>query len=69
VAQGGRAGQAIGNNMDFACWITKGTNTHSEYEILISTLYEHCLFYCNRDGVFTARYELNNYITEVNLSV
>jgi len=55
--------------MDFACWITKGTNTHSEYEILISTLYEYCLFYCNRDGVFTARYELNTYIIEVNLSV
>jgi hypothetical protein len=42
VADAGTAGQAIGDNtirrMGFACWITKGTNTHSEYEILVFPL-------------------------------
>jgi hypothetical protein len=36
----GRARQAIDDNiirrMRFACWITKATNTHSEYVILIA---------------------------------
>ena len=36
----GRAGQATDDNiirrMRFACWITKTTDTHSEYVILIA---------------------------------
>jgi hypothetical protein len=58
--------------MPFASWITKTTNTHSEYVILIAFplqqrlqqrasllryTYIDCLAY-NRDGVFTARYGL-----------
>jgi hypothetical protein len=56
----GRTRQATDVNiirrMRFACWITKATNTHSEYVILIAlpreqwlrerayvTLYVHCL--------------------------
>jgi len=31
----GRAGQATDETMTHACWITKATNTHSEYIILI----------------------------------
>ena len=38
----GRAGQATDDNiirrMRFACWITKATDTHSEYVILIAFL-------------------------------
>jgi len=29
--------------MRFACWITKDTNTHSEYVILIAVLQRQCL--------------------------
>ena len=39
VEKYGRAGQATYDNMDhelFACWITKVTNTHCEYVILIA---------------------------------
>jgi hypothetical protein len=36
----GRGGQATDDNiiqrMRFACWITKATDTHSEYEIVIA---------------------------------
>jgi len=36
----GRAGQVTGDNiirsMRFACWITKSTDVHSEYVILIA---------------------------------
>jgi hypothetical protein len=53
----GTAGQATDDNkirrMRFACWITKATDTHSEYVLLIATvdtrtplsvtLYLHCL--------------------------
>jgi hypothetical protein len=39
VEKYGRAGQATDDNiirrMLFACWITKATDTHSEYEILL----------------------------------
>ena len=38
----GTAGQATDENMirslRFACWVTKATDTHSEYVILIETL-------------------------------
>jgi len=61
VEKYGTAGQATGDNiirrMPFACWITKATDTHSEYILLIafprqnwvrerasvSRLYVHCL--------------------------
>jgi hypothetical protein len=61
VEKYGRAGQATDDNvirrMRFACWITKATDTHSEYVILINfprqqwlgerasmlSLYVHCL--------------------------
>jgi hypothetical protein len=40
VEKYGRVGQATGDNiirrMRFACWITKATNTHTEYVILIA---------------------------------
>jgi hypothetical protein len=40
VEKYGRAGQATDDNiirrMRFACWITKATDTHSEYVILIA---------------------------------
>jgi hypothetical protein len=40
VEKYGKAGQATDDNiierMPFACWITKATDTHSEYVILIS---------------------------------
>jgi len=41
-----RAGQAIDDNiiriMRIACWVTKATDTHSEYVILI-------VFHCNNN--------------------
>jgi hypothetical protein len=42
VEKYGRGTQATGDNiirrMRFACWITKATDTHSEYVILIAFL-------------------------------
>ena len=59
--------------MRVACWITKATVRRSEYAILTAfprqqwllerpsmlRLYVQCLSCYNRDGVFTARYDLN----------
>jgi endonuclease III len=77
VEKYGRAGQATDDNvirhMRIACWITKATDTHSEYVILNAfprqqwfrervSMLRYAYIVCldsNRDGVFTARYELN----------
>jgi hypothetical protein len=44
VEKYGRAGQATDDSiiwrMCFACWITKATDTHSEYVILIAFMWQ-----------------------------
>ena len=49
----GRAGQATDGNiirrMRFACWITKATDTHSEYIILIAFTWQQWL--CERASI------------------
>jgi hypothetical protein len=57
VEKYGRAGQATGGNiiwrMRFACWITKATNTHSEYVILTSFPLQQRLHDCTSMSRYT----------------
>jgi len=75
----GRAGQASDDNIirriHYACWITKATDTHSEYVIVLValprqewfrervsllSLYVHCLlFFCSRSCLSEVDLESN----------
>ena len=63
--------------MRIACWIPNGTNTHSEYVILIAFPQQHwlheralilrdtyiaCLFLYSSDGLFSVRYALKSIV-------
>jgi len=54
VQKYGTAGQATGENiirlMHFLCWITKATDTHSEYVMFLSFSQQQCV--CKRTSIF-----------------
>jgi hypothetical protein len=68
VEKYGRARQATDDNiirrMRFACWITKATDTHSEYIILIAFPWEQWL----RERAFTLRYTYTGSLLYIKLN-